>query len=303
MKIIESDKVIYAFKAKMNYIEKIGLGEEFIVKTNDCFYQQIKTEDDLVEEIDGDKLNPATGPLYIEGAESGDILKVEILDIEVASEGVALTIPQGGALGDLVSEPVTKTIPIKDNRAYFNDHINFPIKPMIGVIGVATSEQNGIIPTSTPHKHGGNMDTKEITKGSILYLPVEQDGALLALGDLHGVMGDGELCFTGLEIPGQVKLKVDLIKNKKIEWPILETQEDIMVIASERSMDSALHSSASTLVAYISKAKNISFEEAYILASLNMDIRISQVVNPLVTLRAAIPKDIIDIEEIIGILE
>ena len=303
MKIIDGSKVIYAFKDKMDYIDRIKAGEEFIVKTNDCFYQQIRSEKDLVEEIDGDRLNPATGPLYIEGAEPGDSLKIDILDIKVASEGVALTIPEGGLLGDLVEKPLTRIIEVRDNMAYFSEDIKFPIDPMIGVIGLAPSEQVGSVPTSTPYMHGGNMDTKEIKANTSLYLPVEQEGGLLALGDLHASMGDGEVCFTGLEIPGEVKLKVELIKGKKLDWPILENDKELMVIVSERGLDKALYTSAHTLVNYISKAKNISFEEAYILSSLKMDLRVSQLVNPLVTTRAAISKDILDMEDILGALE
>lgn len=298
MQIIESTKVIYGFQNEMEYNYKVNLNEEFVVETNDCFFQQISSEKDLVEEIDANKLNPATGPIFVEGAEIGDILKIDILDIIIENKGVSLTIPNGGVLGSLVKKPLTKIIDIEDNMAILGD-IRIPIKPMIGVIGLATSKEDGFIPTSTPFKHGGNLDTKEITAGTSLYLPVRATGGLLALGDLHAVMGDGELCFTGLEIPGKVKLKLSIIKNKNLDWPLLETDKDIMIISSNETMEKAMYDSTSTLVKYISNTKNIEFEEAYILSSLAIDVRVSQVVNPLVTLRAAISKDVIGIDEII----
>lgn len=298
MKLISGERVIYSFENEMDYVDRVEVGEEFLVETNDCFFQQITSEKHIVEKIDHDKLNPATGPIYIEGAEVGDILRVDILDIEVAEKGAALTIPGGGALGDLVEKPITKIIEIEDGFANYQG-VKIPIKPMIGVIGVATDKEDGSCSTDTPYKHGGNMDTKEITKGCSLYFPVKQEGALLALGDLHAVMGDGELCFTGLEIPGRVTLKTNIIKSKDIEWPILETEDETLVIASGETIESALHSATSTAVTYLSRVLEMSFEEAYVLGSLTMDARISQVVNPLKTVRASIPKYIVTTEEII----
>ncbi len=298
MKIISGEKVVYGFNNKMEAVDKISINEEFIVKTNDCFFGQVISEDDVIEEIDAEKLNPATGPIYIEEAKAGDILKIDILDIKVNNQGVTLTTKKGGALGDLVKEPLTKIIQIENNLAHFKN-FEIPIRPMIGVIGVATDDGDGFLPTNIPYSHGGNMDTKEIVSGTSLYLPIKQDGAYLALGDLHAVMGDGEICSTGLEVAGEVRLKVDIIKNKTIDWPILETKDDIVMIASQKTMDKALHSAASSLVNYISHAKRMPFEEAYLLSSLVMDARISQVVNPFVTVRCAVPKYILSMTELI----
>ena len=171
---------------------------------------------------------------------------------------------------------------------------------MIGVIGVATAEEDGSWTTDTPWKHGGNMDTKEIKAGSTLYFPVNQEGGLLALGDCHAIMGEGEICFTGLEIPAKVKLKVDLIKDRKIEWPIVERENEFMILASGEDLDDAIYKGTDEMVKYLMELKDLSFEEAYMMASLLVDIRISQVVDPKKTIRAVVSKDIVSIDKLVN---
>jgi len=298
MKTISSSKVIYSFTYDMEPVETVSPGEVFKVETNDCFYQQIEREDQIITEIDYDRINPATGPIYVEGAEPGDVLKIKILDIAVAGKGVSGTVPNEGALGDQVTRPTIRIINIEDGYAVL-EGIKVPIDPMIGVIGVAPKEEYGKLPTEMPWKHGGNMDTKDIKKGSTLYLPVYQKGALLALGDCHAAMGDGEICFTGLEIPAVVTLEVDLIKGKTIEWPLVETDEYTAVIASGNTLDEALYLAASEAVKHLKNGLNLTWEDAYILAGLAVDMKISQVVDPKKTVRAAIPKQIIATERII----
>jgi amidase len=298
MKTISGSQVIYRFTYNMEPIESVLPGEVFKVETNDCFFQQITREDQVLTEIDYDKLNPATGPIYIEGAEPGDLLKIKILDIAVAGKGISATVPDEGALGDQVTKSTVRIINIEDGYAIL-EGIRVPIEPMVGVIGVAPKEEDGQLPTEVPWKHGGNMDTKDIKKGSTLYLPVNQKGALLALGDCHAAMGDGEICFTGLEVPAVVTLEVDVIKGKNIEWPLIETDEYTAVIASGDNLDEALYSAASEAVKHLKNGLNLTWEDAYILAGLSVDMRISQVVDPKKTIRATIPKNILPTEKII----
>lgn len=294
MKVIKGCDVVYGFSSDMEEKYRVSPGEEFVVETNDCFYQQIQDENELIENLDHGAFNPATGPIYVEGAEPGDVLKVKIKKIEVDSKGCSLTIPDAGFLPDRVTKALTKILQIKDGFAIFSDEIKIPIRPMIGVIGVATRACDGLIATDTPYRHGGNMDTTDITAGTNLYLPVAVSGAMLALGDLHAVMGDGEVCVTGLEIPGRVTLEVEIIKNKEIFWPILETKDSIQVIASDADLEKASRLALEEMIRILEKACGLSFEEAYILASLAVDIKISQLVNPKKTARGAISKDILD---------
>ncbi len=297
LKIIEGSNVIYSFKPKMDSVVTVKQGEIFKVITNDCFYGQIHDESQVLNQIDYSRLNPATGPVHIEGAEPGDILKVKILSIIPTSKGVAITLPDEGVLGNKPSKSLTMILNIENGYCDFKD-IKIPIKPMIGVIGVATSEEMKEIDTATPWMHGGNMDTTDICEGAVLYLPVNQCGALLALGDCHALMGDGELCFTGCEIAAEVTLQTEVIKNKNITWPIVETDDYTMVIASGDTIDEAISSATEQAVDYMMKSLRISWEEAYILSSLILDIKISQVVDPKKTVRGAIPKSILSTEKI-----
>lgn len=301
MKIISRDKVIYKFKHEMEYVDIVSPGEIIKVEINDCWFQQVNSEEQVIEEINYDILNPATGPIYIEGAEIGDILQIKIIEIDVEEKGSAIAVPGEGVLGDQVKEPMVKIISIEDDYAVYNG-IKLPIEPMIGVIGVAPAEEDGEWATDSPWKHGGNMDTTDIKEGSILYLPVKQKGALLALGDCHAIMGDGEICFTGLEIPAVVTLKIDLIKDKTIVWPLVETKDSTMIIASGNSLEDAAYEATNYAVKYIKNSLGIKWEEAYILASLTMDLKISQVVDPKVTVRAVIPKHVVSTKRIIEYL-
>lgn len=298
MKRILGNKVIYKFTNSMDHVEVVSPGEIIKVETNDCFFQQVCNENQILTEIDYDRLNPATGPIYVEDAEPGDLLEVKIISINVHNKGVAAVVPNEGVLGDQVTKPIIKVLDIEDGYAIFNG-IKLPIRPMIGVIGVAPAKEDGEWATDSPWKHGGNMDTNDIVAGSTLYFSVNQEGALLALGDCHAIMGDGEICFTGLEVPAEVTLEINLVKNKTTKWPLLQTGSHTMVIASGESLESALYEATSETVKLLKNALDLEWEEAYILTSLAVDLKISQVVDPKKTIRAAIPKHIISTEKLI----
>lgn len=289
---ITSDKSIYKFAPSMEAVATARPGDVIKFETNDCFYQQINQESQLVTEIDFSRVNPATGPIFIEGAEPGDLLKIRILAIDVHEQGVGIVMQGGGVLGAEAGQSRTRIFEVKDGFAHMDD-IKIPIKPMVGVIGTAPADEDGEWITAVPWKHGGNMDTTDIKVGSTLYLPVRQKGALLALGDCHAAMGDGEVSMAALEIPADVIIEVNLIKGKTSEWPLLETKKEIMVIASGDSVDQAIETATSQAVKLLAKGLEISWEDAYILASLAVNLKISQLVNEKKTVRAAIPKAIL----------
>lgn len=227
---------VYSFSKDHEPRLTVGTGETITLETMDCFTNQIKTEDDLVTTIDFSKVNPATGPVYVEGAEPGDLLVVDIKSIDIADQGVIVTAPGVGPLFDKV-ENRTRILPIKNGQATFND-IEFPIDPMIGVIGVAPKEED--IPCGFPGAHGGNLDNNKIVAGSKLYFPVHVPGALFQLGDLHGAMGDGEIIGAGLEVAGTVEVTLDVIKQFNSERPIMETEDTWYTIATSHNYDEAL---------------------------------------------------------------
>jgi amidase len=288
MKIIPKDKFVYAMSKESPVVERVADGEVFAFDTMDAFSNQIVSETDLFESADWSTVNPATGPVFIEGAEPGDVLAVDILDIEVGSTGVMVAVPKMGALGHIIDRSESKIIEIKNGFALFNENIALHLDPMIGVIGVAPSGEP--VPNGTPDCHGGNMDTKVIKKGNRIYLPVNVDGGVLALGDLHAVMSDGEVGICGVEVGGRVTVRVQIIKNKKLETPIVESDNHWYVIGSDVDLDSAVKFTLSQTHQFLSARLHLPTNEICMLMSLICDLQISQIVDPKITCRMAIQK-------------
>lgn len=280
---------VYDFSPENKPVEKVEKGATIKFKTLDCFSNQIKSNEQLITNIDFTKANPATGPVYIEGAEPGDVLAVDILDIQVDNQGVSVTIPELGPLFDKV-ETRTKVIPIKEGKAIFND-IEFPINPMIGVIGVAPKE--GSVPCGYPGFHGGNMDNNRIVAGNRVYFPVNVPGALFQLGDLHATMGDGEICGTGIEIAGEVTVKVDIIKQFPIERPVLETEDKWYTIANAMEFPVAQKLATEDMQKLIVGAYGWDATDAFLYMSIQGDSEICQSCKPSeldLVVRFGIPK-------------
>lgn len=281
---VSRESKVFAICAESKPIAKANPGDILVVETEDCFDNQVRTPEDVIESVDFDRVNPATGPIYIEGAEPGDTLVVDILSIDVAKQGVMVALPGLGVLADEVQNPTIKILPIKDNRVIWDENWSFTIKPMIGVIGVTPKGEP--ISCGTPDDHGGNMDTAEIGAGCRVNLPVNVEGAMLHLGDVHATQGDGEVCGTGVECRAVVTLRVDVKKNTGLERPVLEKDNRIMFMASHVDLFTATQIATKEAVNFLMQAKGLSFEEAYILASAIADIKISQLVDPLLTVRA-----------------
>lgn len=290
MKLISDDQVVYALSAANAPVLTVAPGEEVVFRTKDCFSDQIKSERDLFSSVGWATINPATGPLAVTGAEPGDTLVVDIIDIKVADQGCMVCVPEMGALGHLIRESETMIIPIRDGKAVFSDRLWLPLRPMIGVIGTAPAD--GAIATGEPGRHGGNMDTRQVCAGSRLYLPVFACGGLLAMGDLHAVMGDGEVSLCGLEIPGEVTVRVGLVKSRQCGWPVLETGADWYVIASGDGLDEAARLALDATVEFLGGRLDMTTNEIISLLSLAGNLEISQIVDPLKTVRMRLPKSV-----------
>ncbi len=269
---------------------RVPSGGMVVFETMDCYGNQIRSEELDFTSTKRDFNNPATGPLYVEGAEPGDILKVEILDIRVANQGVMAVRPGAGALGDVWQSPRVKVIPVENGEAVFNDKLRLPLDPMIGVIGTAPLTE---IPTTTPHAHGGNMDCRRIVKGATLYLPVFVAGGLLSMGDLHGVMGDGEIVICGVEMEGEVTVKVEVIKHRCLPLPLLVEGNDCMAIASARTLDQAASDVTHSMHRFLVDEVGVDTHEAGMLLSLIGQLRICQIVDPLMTTRMEVPLSVL----------
>jgi amidase len=294
VKTFGKDHVIYHFSPDNKPAYFVEDGETFWVETDDCYGGQIKTADDLRTHIDISIMDAAVGPISVSGATPSDTLCVEVVDIRFASQGVMVTSVGLGVLGKMITTPNTKIIRIEDGCAHFSDTIKLPLTPMIGVMGVSPKE--GRIHCATPGNHGGNMDTKEITIGSKVYLPIFVAGADLGISDLHACMGDGELSGTGIETAGRVCLKVSVIKNRKTARPMIETADSIYTIATEATYEKGVEVAVADMVAILQQKLHLEFPDAYRLLSATCDIRISQVVNGVYTLKVRAPRYVINNE-------
>ena len=233
----ELTQYVYAFDKANEPIARAKDGDEFSFRTLDCYSGQVCTEEDIVgESFNFSRTNPATGPLYVEGAMPGDVLVVDVLSVEVADKGAVTTIPNIGPLYDRCVDR-TRILPVKDGKTELGG-LSIPINPMIGVMGVAPAGEP--IACGYAGKHGGNMDSKKLTAGSRVYLPVQVEGALLQMGDIHAVMGDCELCGTGLEIGGVITVRVSVLKGRKLDWPVIETADAWHVVSARKDYTSAI---------------------------------------------------------------
>lgn len=284
---------VYSMNAAHKPALRVPAKSQIEFETYDCFENQICSEDDEFGGLDFSRVNPATGPVYIEGAEPGDILSVTIEKIEVAAAGVNVASDNMGVIPHLLDGYSIRVIPIKGDVAIISEKIHLPLNKMIGVIGVAPKEGEDIA-TGVPDYHGGNMDCKEITEGRTLHLPVNVPGALLSLGDIHAVMADGEICGCGVEIAGKVTLSVDVIKDKpEIKNPMLFSDSHIMTIASHVDLDVALDMAVADMATYLIREHGFEPKEAAMLMSLAADTKVCQVVDPKKTIRVEFPKKIL----------
>ncbi len=237
---IDRKKLFFAFSPDIVPAERVQQGEEVLLETHDCFEGQIQTSADLVDSLDWNHVNPATGPVYIEGAKPGDVLRVELLEIKIGDQASMVTIPGEGALGDVITEMETAILKRVGESVIFKDKIRIPIQPMIGVIGVAPAE--GSVPNGTPGPHGGNLDCKLMRQGSIAYFTVGVEGALFGAGDFHAVMGDGEIVVCGAEIPGELRFRARVVPELKgSTHPLCETDDLVSTIFSAPTADEAAH--------------------------------------------------------------
>ena len=287
MLTIYTDTKIHKMDKNNSPAASANSGDIVRFETLDCFGCQLKSEKDLLGGLDWNNINPATGPLYVEGAEEGDVLKVEILKIELDDHGVMVDAPGEGVTGVAVMNETTKILPISDGMVRFNDKLSFPIKPMIGVIGTAAAGEG--VDTGTPGAHGGNMDCTQIGEGACLYLPVNVRGALLAMGDLHALMGDGEVEVCGVEIAGAVTVRVTVLKNCALPTPFLVSEEKFMSIFSADTVDEACVGATMAMHGFLMEELGMDEHEAGMLLSVTGNLRICQIVDPEKTCRMELP--------------
>ena len=238
--------------------------------------------------------NPVTGPIYIDGAEPGDTLIVELLDIELPEQGTVAIIPGFGSLEGWLNlfEPKRKDCTISNGTiTYKTDDGRILIlkaDPFVGTIGV--SPEFEAITSLSPGCHGGNMDCPDIRPGNLLMLPVFRQGALFKLGDIHAVQGDGEVCGVAVEVDAIVTLKFDLKKEWKIKWPRIESSDEVMTVGSARPLEDAARYAFREMVEWMVFDHGWKRDDAYMFLSLAAKARIAQIVDPLYTVVVKLSK-------------
>ncbi|WP_274571079.1 acetamidase/formamidase family protein [Neisseria leonii] len=288
---IGSEHTIFSLSASHLPAARAVSGDKVTFETLDCFSNTVKSARDVVSGIDFSKVNPATGPLFVEGAQPGDILKVSIQAIRVAKQGVVVAAPGLGQLAGLVGQEETVVCTVSDTEADYLG-IRLPLRKMVGVIGTAAEGEG--ISTGTPDRHGGNLDTLRITEGSIVYLPVNVEGALLALGDLHAVMGNGEVMGSGLEICGEVDVVVEVLKDVSLPLPFVETEQLYISLASDQNLERACQQAVEQMARFITDHTTLSLNQAGMFLSLAGHLVASQVVNPQRTMRVEVEKALLE---------
>ena len=259
---------------------------------------------DILSRLDFGVIHPLTGPVAIVGAEPGDVLEVEVLDIRVKEWGWTAIIPGFNLLADEFSDPYLKVWELHGDHAYFKPGIRIPLEPFCGVMGVAPAEP-GSLDTIPPRMNGGNIDIKQLVKGSKLFLPVLYPGALFSLGDTHAAQGDGEVCGTAIEGPMLVTVRFGL--HKGVSLPELQyttpgsatekANKKGYYVTTGHSPDLFLAAQNATrhMISHLTKHYDMTRHEAFALCSVTVDLRVSEIVDaPNWLISAFLPLDIFE---------
>lgn len=236
-----------------------------------------------------------TGPIYIEGAEPGDMLEIRVIDIKHrVPYGVNTTNKGMGVLPDLLTEPAFRVIRLDLERkvALFSPEIEVPLAPFMGIMAVAPAPDVESVSSRPPGSLGGNMDLKQLTKGSTLYLPVFNEGALFFTGDAHAAQGDGEVDGTAIEasLTPTFQFFVHKGKGKNLKWPRAETATHYITMGIDQDLNVAMKAAVQETVDFLMQEKRLDAKSAYAVASVGVDFRVAEAVNLNQLIYGMIPK-------------
>jgi len=295
--IVQPGDYSYVFSRDVAPITSVLPGETVAVYTEDAFTGRIRGPEDLPSRVLDNRLNPQTGPIYVEGAEPGDTLAVRIDAIEPTRDwAVSALIPFfGGLTGTAATAMLTDPLPeriyvydLADGMLTCGDRLRFPWQPFLGTMGTAPPLE--AVSALTPHAHGGNMDVRDTCPGNTVFLPVFVPGALFFTGDAHANQGDGELCGVALEISARATLTFDLTKGRPIAWPRIESHDRLMVVGSARPMEDAARIAYRELIDWIVADYGFDRLDAYQLLTQAGSMYVGNMVDTYYSLVAGIEK-------------
>jgi len=292
----------YVFNPYREPIASVRPGDRVTIHTDDAFESRITTKEDLPSRAlaTAKFLNPQTGPIYVEGAEPGDTLAVRIEGIEPTRDfAVSVLIPYFGGLTSTnftrtLQEPLPERVWIWDlvdgGKNLLNEElgVKLPWQPFLGTLAVAPDLE--AITALAPGPFGGNMDVPDVKPGNTVYLPVWNEGALVYTGDCHARQGQGELCGVALEITSRSTVVFDLIKDRAIEWPRIESDEAIMVVGSARPMEDAARIANTELVLWLEQEHGYDRWDAYQLLTQAGGLYVGNMVDTTYSLVASVDK-------------
>lgn len=295
---LSADQTHNRWSSAIEPVLTVPSGSVIEVQTEEASDRQLdinSTAEDLAD-VSFDPIHPLTGPVYVEGAEPGDKIKVTLHKIEMGDWGWTAIVPGFGFLSDEFTEPYLKTFKLnKDQKSVaFSEGINVPLNPFPGVMGVAPATDS-MLSTIPPRANGGNMDDPHLVEGTTAYFPVFVEGALFSIGDAHATQGMGEVCGTAIEAPMRIVYEIELIKGERsIKEPEYETEETYAVTAFGTSIDQAAKKATRYMVDYLVQQHGMNRNDAYALCSLAGDLRIAEVVDvPHMLVAMHIPKEVL----------
>ena len=238
----------------------------------------------ITEGVTGERRGPGghilTGPVYVEGAEPGDVLEVKILSIDLPIDygynGCSGFVPENCERG---TPSKIITLDRKTMTAEFMPGIVIPLKPFFGSMGVAPAPELGRVSSNPPSKHAGNLDNRELVAGSTLYIPVFVQGALFEVGDGHAAQGDGEVDQTAIETSLRGKLQLTVRKDMKLTWPRAETETDFIAMATDPDLTIATKTAIQEMVDFLAASKGLTKHQAYQLVSIAGHVSMTQLVD------------------------
>lgn len=301
MKHLSNNQVFFAFSKDTAPVLSVGQNEIFTLDTCDCFENRLKSDVDTLDKLDWDRINPATGPVLIEGVKPDDVVRIDIKKIELTGKSVMTTIPGAGIISG-ITEASTRVMSNNDGILRVTTakgELKLPTKNMIGVIGLAPGE--GSIPNGIPGKHGGNMDCNLVEEGASLYLEADVAGGLFGCGDVHALMGDGEVLVCGAETPARVTLAASVSAEMKLPTPFIETKDLYATVATAKTADEALQLATDNMFFFLTEIAGLSQGDAGRLMGLVGNLKFCQVVNPEITIRFEFPKAILTKQGFSGI--
>lgn len=291
MKNMTCEDVIHVMDKSAPPAMTVKPGELFCVETAKPGIPDETFEKDYTKVPFPKRVLTITGPIAVEGAEPGDVLKINIHDIQLDTMGKMWMGQWMGILMDEVDHCYMRKVNVSDGIVHFSDELSFPVKPMIGTLGVAPAGDP--IDCLYPGDHGGNTDALNAAPGSSVYLPVGVSGGMIAVGDVHAAMGYGEVLGTGIEIGSTVTLSAEIIKGRSLKHPVIETPSSFEVLSSGTDMMEICREATRAAIDFICAHSTASFDEAYAIAGQTSDLKILQVVNPWYTVSMEIPKSVL----------